>query len=161
MEILLICIVGIAAVGAWLVWNRPGVQSRILKLQGIEVITDLDAILTRTIAFQLNGKMYKVPPLTVERFTMAVNGLAMIDQLRLRDSEEKKISEKELLDAYEVVFSSVCPSIKRRDIEAMSQQQVAALFNTILAQIMGQKRFDSEKKSTPKPMKGRSQKEAG
>lgn len=120
----------------------------LLKRENVEVVTDLDAVLVRTVSFRYQGKSHEIKPLSFENFLHVTNALAEIDLLR----QKEVLTEDELINAYAKIFGLVCPSIKRKHVENMSQTQVAALFNLVLSHIMGKPKFEEEKKSTVTPM---------
>ncbi len=110
----------------------------------VEVVTDLDAILTREVAFRFQGRTYLIPPMPVSQFLQATGALAKCDLLR----KKEEVSKDELLDAYHAVFQAVVKGGVKRDVlEKMSVQQIAALYNLVLEQIMGKAFLDGEKKS--------------
>lgn len=113
-----------------------------------EVICDLDAILSKTVAFKYNGKIYEIPPLTFQEFIRATNALAEIDILRKKEG----LDEAQVLSAYDKIFSIVCPSFDRVILNTMGNQQIAALFNLVIEVIMGKATLEVEKKNTATPM---------
>lgn len=109
------------------------------------VVTNLDAIKGRTIGFRFNGKIHKIKPLPVEKYIEATAAMAAIGELI---ANKKRVrTEAELLDAYDAIFSVMCPSVSRADLEDMSVQQIGALYNTILQHVMGAEQFEAQKKS--------------
>lgn len=116
------------------------------------VVTNLDAIKTRTIGFRFNGKIHKIKPLSIEKYAEATAAMAAIGELIM--SKKRIKSEAQLLDAYQAIFSVICPSVTRDDLENMSVQQIGALYNTVLEHIMGRDQFEAQKKS-PGYMKDR------
>lgn len=117
------------------------------KSPKVEIITDLDAILTRTVGFRFNGRIYQIKPLTLEQFALATNALAGIDLLR----RETHIDSDQLIDAYANLFEVVCPEIGRKDIQEMGVQRVAALYQLVVEIIVGKAEIEAQKKSTLKP----------
>ncbi len=123
-------------------WNRGKAQART-----IEVVTDLDAILTRQVAFRFQGRTFTLDPLDTTQFFLAVNAIAECEKARQRE----KLPDTDLLDLYYGVFKHVCPQIKRKMLDGMKVQQVVMLFNTVCRFIMGDKLSeelgDAQKKS--------------
>lgn len=109
------------------------------------VVTNLDAIKTRTVGFRFNGKVHKIRPLSIEKYAEATAAMAAIGELVM--SKKRIKSEAQLMDAYEAIFSVICPTVKRADLEDMSVQQIGALYNTVLEHIMGRDQFEAQKKS--------------
>lgn len=103
-------------------------------------VADLDAILTEPVSFKLHGKSHVINPLSVEKFMVLTAAIVDINELQ----KKSDITPSELIDKYYALMNGVCPSIKRKDIEDMTQQQVAALYeivmNTITGKIFAQKK---------------------
>lgn len=118
------------------------------KEPSFEVVTDLDAIMTRTVGFKFEGRIHKIPPLPVESFLYATNALAKIESLRKKD----KLTATELLKAYEELFAIMCPTITIEHIKKMSHHQVGSLFNTILEIILGKAELTAQKKNITNSM---------
>lgn len=110
----------------------------------VEVVTDLDAIVGRTIGIVVLGRKHVVKPLDMRQFIQASNAFAALNQMS--DQSKGVKTEDELLDAYTEVFSSMCPTIKRKHVEQMNHQQVGALLNTLMAQYAGKVLGDDQKK---------------
>ena len=97
-------------------------------------VADLDALLVEPISFKLHGKNHVIKPLTVEQFMIL--SAALIDIVDLQ--KKQGLSSEELIDKYYGLVSSVCDTVKKSDIENMSQQQVSALFNLIIKTVTGE-----------------------
>jgi hypothetical protein len=108
----------------------------------VRVISDLDAIISETVGFRFEGKVYEIPPLTLETFIIAVQHLAVLDGLK----NKEKVTPEELLSAYTNLFSLVCPKVTRATVETMGHQRIAALLGLIIEVIMGKATLDAEKK---------------
>lgn len=106
-----------------------------------QAVADLDAMLVEPVSFKLHGKMHLIKPLSVEQFMVLSASLVDIVELQKQNS----ITPKELIDKYYALISNVCDSVKRSDIEQMSQQQVSALFNLVIETVTG--KIFVEKKS--------------
>lgn len=117
------------------------------------VVTNLDAIKSRTIGFRFNGKIHKIRPLSIEKYIEATAAMAAIGELIA--SKKRITTEARVMDAYDAIFSVICPSVTRSDLENMSVQQIGALYNTVIEHIMGRDQFEAQKKSPS------SEKEAG
>jgi hypothetical protein len=116
------------------------------RSQGFEIVTDLDAILVKTVAFRFQGRTHVIPPVKNEEFFRAMNALARLDVLKKQDV----ISPEDLLEAYSDLFRITFPSITREYLERMSPHQLGVLFNLVIECIMGKTHVDTEKKSTAK-----------
>jgi hypothetical protein len=132
------------ALTAFFFWTRTA--SRSGSHQGdseVRVVSDLDAILTRTVAFTFNGRTHKIPPLALSDFLLLTEGMARIESLKTKMT----LSEAEVLDAYEALFRPACPTLRRREIDQMTVQQIGALHELIVKHVIGAKQFETEKKS--------------
>lgn len=109
-----------------------------------EVVTDLDAILSRTVGVRFSGRVYRIPPLSFEDFLKATNALAGLDLL----AKEKVVSIEQIRQAYVSLFEICCPEIlKSEKFSELTNQQMAALYKTILDQLVGKAEMESQKKS--------------
>ena len=110
------------------------------KSSKVEMIADLDAILSESVTFRLHGKIHTLKPLTVEEFLVYSRSLCNLVDLK----EKETVTPSELVDCYYDLAHSVCSTIVREDIEKMTQGQVAALYQTILDTVTG-KAFGEKK----------------
>lgn len=110
---------------------------------GANIVADLDAILTEPIHFRLLGKVHTLEPITTENFLLYTNALAKLFQMR----DEKMISSQDLIQRYFDLFSSVCKTIELKDIQGMTQAQVAGLYQLILDSFQGKSQAELEKKT--------------
>jgi len=108
----------------------------------VEVVADLDALISDDIAFRFGGKTYKIKPLEAGEAFIVWQNLSKLEGLTKRD----EVTFTEVLDFYTDLFSSVCPEIKRSDVEQMSQPQCAALLQLILDTVTGRVFSESKKK---------------
>ena len=114
----------------------------------VRLVCDLDAILTETVGFKFDGVIYEIPPISLEKFILAVQGLAVLDSLK----QKKELNGTELLDAYESLFRLVCPKLTRKIIQDMGHQRIGALLNLIIEVIMGKATLTLEKKNPLEPI---------
>lgn len=121
----------------------PARQSAGAKSSSVtgSTVADLDAILSSSVEFKLHGKYHVLSPLTVEQFMVFTSKLTEVYALR----EKSGVTASELIDIYYELAHSACPSIKREDIEEMTNQQVAALFDVMISTVTG--KIHAEKKT--------------
>lgn len=112
-----------------------------------EVVTDLDALLSKPVGFKFHGRIHIIAPLEVAEFLRATSAIASIEELRKAENP----TEDELVDRYSNVFAVVCPTITKAMVRTMSLQQIAALFSLVLETIMGKAQVEQEKKNSLKP----------
>jgi hypothetical protein len=103
------------------------------------VVADLDKLIAEPVAFRFGGKTHLIKPMSTSEFFSVTAKLGKMEELRSKENLEVK----ELIDAYYGLFSAMCTSLKRSDIESMSQVQVGALFQLMLDCIMGRAQGDS------------------
>lgn len=115
-----------------------------IRLGPSEQIADLDAILTDSVSFTLHGKDHLINPLSLEEFIRFAEAQVQIANLRNRDG----VTTKEVIDSQYALARSVCKSISRSDIEKMSMQQVAALYDLIMKTVSGEAFAEKKKKKT-------------
>lgn len=120
--------------------------SRPTKEPKHEVVADLDAMIAEPVAFRFQGKTHLIRPVsTVELLKYAQAGERV--KTVMKDSDASK---DEVIDSAFQVIASVCDTIRRKDMEAMTQPQVGALLNLVVECVTGKvyARVDSEKKKT-------------
>lgn len=111
------------------------------------MVADLDAMTTKPVSFRLLGRVHTIEPLTVQQFIGFAAAYA--DVLKMQDQEV--VTPAQMVDSYFNLVSSVCKSITKADIQKMSQQQVAALFQ-IMVDLHTGRLFGDEKKTLEKVM---------
>lgn len=107
-----------------------------------ELIADLDALVSLPVSFILHGKEHVIKPVALEEFLKYTNAYA---QLWNSQDENKKLSNDQLIEIYENLFSSVCETITKEDIKKMTQAQVGALFQLISDTVTGKTHVDQKK----------------
>lgn len=120
------------------------------EARGVEVVTDLDALVSRSVAFRFQGETFEIKPLTTGETLAAYNAFSKVDEL----AKKSRITGPEILDAYEAIFTTVCPSFKRRHLEKLMPSQLAALFNLVLETVTGRvySREELQKKTPQQPL---------
>src|SRR3954470_2209904 len=103
LALCLICTISmIALLGALLFVHKRGArQGPARGREPLEIVADLDAIVSRTVGIHFQGRMHELRPLPLHGFLEVLNGIAKLEQLRAKPT----VDEKELLDAYEGVFT--------------------------------------------------------
>lgn len=119
-----------------------GIKLRPARQINYEQVADLDAMLSEPVAFKLHGKQHVIRPLDVEQFMKLTGALTDIYALQ----KQKDVTAETLVDTYYALMHECCSSITREDIENMTQQQVAALFELVIETITG--KLFAEKKKT-------------
>jgi len=112
-------------------------------LASVEVVADLDALVNEEVAFRLQGKTFYLKPLSAGEAFVVWQNLAKLDAMKSKN----EVTFTEVLDFYAEMFSSVCPDIKRKHVEEMSQAQCAALLQLILDTVTGRVFADAKKKA--------------
>lgn len=135
---------------AWVLRKRVTAAVPTHTAAKTEVVTDLDAILGRTVGVRFNGRVYRIPPLSFQEFLMATNALAELEAL----GKERVVSIEQIRQAYIALFQVCCPEIVNdKKFSELTNQQFAALYKTIFEQLMGKPELDAQKKSQePQPL---------
>jgi hypothetical protein len=99
----------------------------------VTVVKDLDALISDSVAFKWGGKIHEIRPIETGEFLQVYEALGMIDALRKQD----KITPTEILDAQYKLFSSLCSTIERSDLDKMTYLQVGDLYQLFIDTISG------------------------
>ena len=119
--------------------------TRNAQLENAEVITDLDALISKPIAFMFQSKKHLIKPITTETFFKITNALAAMAAIK----NQKDITKDELIKLYVDCFSAVCDTIGPKEVDGMTSAQCGALLQAILDCVNGKAQIDdSEKKKT-------------
>lgn len=119
----------------------------IFKLKGLSgsnapepvVLSDLDALISKPVAFVFQGRTHVIKTMSTAVFFKAVEAIAKLDRLK-----DKDYSKDDLVNAYLEIFSTVCDTIGRKEIESMTQAQAMALFQLILDSVTGKAQVGEE-----------------
>lgn len=107
----------------------------------VEVVSDLDALISKTVGFKFQDAIYGIKPLDMNEFLLVTNELAKLDALKTNKIKEVD----QLLDGYQGLFDACLD--KQIDVKTMRYTQVTAVFNLILECMMGKAQLEMEKKS--------------
>ena len=69
-----------------------------------------------------------------ETFLKTVEAIAAIDHLRT----SREVTRDKIIDGYTSVISACCDTIKRKDIERMTEPQIAGFLSQIIKQVQGE-----------------------
>lgn len=115
----------------------------------VEPVTDLDQILAEPVPFRFKGRIHYLKPVALDEFLKFTNAqMKMVEFLKSEDSGPQ--TAEDLAKKYHAVISSVCDTIKVKDILSMSQAQVAALFQLVVDRIAGQVDLGDGEKKKPR-----------
>lgn len=112
------------------------------------LVSDLDAMVAKPVAFRLHGRIHEIKPISLEEFYKFANAWTTV--LNWKDSDG--ISPKEYLKGLTELFQSVCDSITEDDVLRLTQAQAGALFQLIIESVTGKAQVepvvsDGEKKN--------------
>jgi uncharacterized protein YkvS len=93
----------------------------------VQVISDLDAMVAERVAFRLHGKVHYIKPISVKEFFAFTNALVSIQALQQTD----KVDVDHVVELYHGLIQSVCDTVSRKDVQAMTQAQAGALIQLI------------------------------
>lgn len=107
-----------------------------------DIVSDLDALVAKPIAFKLGGKIRQIKPVTTIQFFTIVNRLAELEAIRTSPD----VTGEKLLGIYHELFSAVCDDFTKEDVEEMTQAQCAGLMQLIMDVVTGKAHAEIEKK---------------
>ncbi len=99
-----------------------------------EVVADLDAMIADPVAFRFQSKRHIIKPISTVEFLKYVRASVHVAETLKSD----KASKEDVIDAAFDVIASVCDSMRRKDLEAMTQAQVGALLALISKCVTGE-----------------------
>lgn len=105
-----------------------------------QIVSDLDAMVAHSVAFRLHGKVHQINPVSVKEFYAFTNAILTLQSLEKAES----ISPAQIIDLYQQLIQSVCETIERKDIEAMTQAQCGALLNLIIECVTGKAQAEEQ-----------------
>jgi hypothetical protein len=114
------------------------------------VVRDFDKLVAQPVSFKLHGKVHTLNPVTVQEFWAFTEAMIKIQNL----STKPDVSVADLTEAYLSIFKSACPTITLKDVENMTQPQVAALLQFVVDTIKGASQvedYDPQKKNHQSP----------
>lgn len=106
--------------------NNPGVSD--------PHVLDLDDLVEKPLPFRLHGKQHEISPISLEEFLSIAAGFKELS-LAANDPERSVV---DLINAYHNLFSRVCKTITREDVEKMQQAQCASLLILIMERMQGE-----------------------
>lgn len=122
--------------------TRSKAKQRIEQGGTSRIVADLDKIKSEPVGFYLFEKLHVIRPLSVEEFFGYVE--KYVDLMDLK--KEVDVKPEELINRYYQCFSKVIPTLKKSDVENMTQQQCAALYELVMDTITGRVFTDEKKK---------------
>jgi hypothetical protein len=102
------------------------------QMPSADIVCDLDALISKPVGFTFQGKTHVIKPISTLVLFKAIDGIGGLQGL-----SSGQYSQEELINAYVKIFSSVCDTIGKREVEAMTDSQKLALFQIILDCIKG------------------------
>lgn len=119
-------------------------KSEDVTRQPARLVADLDALVADPVAFRFGGQTHVIQPITTLEFYRFLN--AYYDAMETVKSSESKPAE--VKKAVHGVIESVCKTITRSHIDAMTQPQLHALIKLIIDVVAGRTDPEEEKKKT-------------
>ena len=123
-------------------WKNKLQPARDSQDESVDIITDLDALVSEDVAFRFQGKTYKIRPLSAGEAFIAWQNLAKLEDYKKKEGA----TYSDVLDFYSDLFGSVCPEITRDIVKEMTQTQCTALLHLVLDTITGKAFSESKKK---------------
>lgn len=110
-----------------------------------QVVSDLDAIIARPVAFRWQGQTHVLEPIDVSMFLQVSEAIAKMEALMRKEGFDLS----EAIDTYADVIGSVCKTIGRKELMQMTQAQVGALLQLVYGHVTGKVHADDKKKTIP------------
>lgn len=118
--------------------------------KSVSPVVDLDNLIAEQVPFKFQGRIHYIKPIRLDEFLRFTN--ANFEFIN-RCQSETAMTKEELAKGYVKVINSVCESIVLKDIEAMEQSQIAALYQLIVDTVTGSVNMgDSKKKRLRLPI---------
>lgn len=102
------------------------------------VVRDFDKLIAEPVSFRLHGKVHTINPVTVQEFWAFTEAMFKIQKV----AEDEKVTVADLTHAYLLIFKSICPTMTLKDVENMTQVQLAALLQFVVDTIRGASQVD-------------------
>jgi hypothetical protein len=113
--------------------------------QQVSVVADIDAILTKPVAFRFNGKLHYIKPVSTREYLKVTEIFAKMDSMGANGAPDVS----SLVDVYSELFSSLCETISKKDVMEMTQSQIGALLQLVIEHVTG--RIEKKKIVTRMP----------
>lgn len=117
-------------------------RSRKQPPEGVEVITDLDALMEKPIYFRFKGEAFKIDPMSTRDCLQTYAEFVNVQSLAKKES----ITGDEIITAYTELFQRVCPQFTRKHVEQLTPTQLGALYVLVIKTITGEQQAE---KKTP------------
>lgn len=115
----------------------------------MSTIVDIDDFVSKPVGFRFQGRLYRVEPVSTERFMELTRVLEEIGSLTKMTRAGRETHEDEIYGLYHRFISSLCPEFTMATLKAMQPSQLHALVNLIIKHATGQAMsLDDEKKKT-------------
>jgi hypothetical protein len=103
----------------------------------VNLIADLDDLISQPIGFKYLGKEYIIEPMTTHNFMIVSRALQDLENV-LKDKNNEDFNEDDIYQAYYDFISTLCPRISISDIRKAKIAQLHALLNLMIRHITGQ-----------------------
>ena len=119
-----------------------GVLSKIMPARTAReepsIVVDLDDLVSKPVGFRFRGRVYRVEPVSAERFMTLSQELATVGALIGKASRGEEVHEAEIYAGYQKVISALCPEFTTDILREMSLPQIHGLLNLIIKHVTGQ-----------------------
>lgn len=100
------------------------------------VITDLDALISKPIAFKFQGEIFTVKPVDTGTYLKVADGLGQLQALTSQD--QANVKREDIDQAYFNLLSNLCDDLKISHIQKMTVAQINALLRLIVRHLTGE-----------------------
>ena len=102
------------------------------------MIVDLDDLITKPVGFTFKGKLYRVEPVSAEKFMELSKALSEVGALLADAQAGNELAEKQVYDVYQKFVQVLVPSFTADILKEMQIAQVHAMINLIIKHATGQ-----------------------
>lgn len=100
----------------------------------IEIVADLDRIMSRSVGFVLNGKTRVIRPIVESQFLLYANEMGKLYHM----FNDRNIDKEKVKEQVWAVVSNICDNISREEVDNMGAIQLNSLFNVIVKAVNGE-----------------------
>lgn len=111
--------------------------------QHVNVVRDLDSLASDNVGFRFGGKTHILRSIGVGELLQVYEAFGTV----FKTAKDSKSTSGDVIDAYTELFSSLCDTITRKEVEQMTQAQAAALFQLVLDTVTGSAQAEGLKKN--------------
>jgi hypothetical protein len=103
----------------------------------LSMVVDLDDLIAKPVGFRFRGRLYRVEPVSAERF-MRVSGALAEAAALLEQAKTESVSQDQIYEAYHQFIGALVPDFQVDVLKDMTLPQVHGMINLLIKQVTGQ-----------------------